>query len=278
MYHNRNQSDSNQKSGRMMAAENDDTISQKIGFLGTGSAFASTHTTGYFFRHNDLFLIDLSMKNMEAAKELSRNCHNIYVLLTHMHSDHSSGIAEFCEWNYYIQSKVCKIIAAGVLSSGIRQYMKIVGVPSLLYELIPMVCIDGGMYFPEDPYLAEIVYRIVPTIHTPELEGYCFGFVLNVDGTRVVYTGDTATLKSFLPWVTPGCQFYTEMSFHHGVVHLLWEEQKKVLYALADDMDIYLIHMDDEEALRNAVQGTNISIAQITYQKGRIDYETLLLF
>ena len=39
-------------------------------------------------------------------------------------------------------------------------------------------------------------------------------------------------------------------------------------------MDIYLIHMDDEETLRNAVQGTNISIAQITYQKGRIDYET----
>ena len=73
-------------------------------FLGTGDAF-SRHPNNAYFRPDEdtLVFIDLDARNfMRAKREIERKVpKRIYVLITHMHNDHVSGIPTLAEWLKY---------------------------------------------------------------------------------------------------------------------------------------------------------------------------------
>ena len=73
-------------------------------FLGTGDAF-SRHPNNAYFRPDEdtLVFIDLDARNfMRAKREIERKLpKRIYVLITHMHNDHVSGIPTLAEWLKY---------------------------------------------------------------------------------------------------------------------------------------------------------------------------------
>ena len=226
-------------------------------FLGAGGAFARTHTNAWFEQERpdgrrDLYLLDLSMLHAQAAEELVReDTGEIRILLTHMHDDHCSGIGVFAEWCWFLRKRVVNIAVHAALEQDVRDYMRIIGVTEEMYRLIVL---------PEQEEMAGIPLTAIPTRHTPALEGKCFGFCLETAGGRVVYTGDTATLEPFLPYLSDGAELYTEISYHHGLVHLLWEEQKKLLLPLAKKCSVFLMHMDDEAALRRETEGSGIRL------------------
>ena len=272
----------------------------KLRFLGTGGAFSDTHTNAWFYLpaddkraeplftvndselseaasadnvgilpekqagsapspqavsadtagaapDRDLYFLDLSMLNIFKARALvTEKVRDIYVLLTHMHDDHCSGIGLFSEWLYYKEDRCLNIIADETLHADIREYMRIIGVLPAMFRL------DSKN---------EVVKKIIPTKHTESLEGKCFGYLLEIQGTSVVYTGDTAALDSFLPYLEPGTELYTEMSCHGGKVHLLWSEQKELLLELCRTCDICFMHMDDPGSLQKEIAGSRIVIA-----------------
>ena len=232
----------------------------KLHFLGTGGAFARTHTNAWFEEpredgRRDLYLLDLSMLHVQAAETLVREeTGEIYVLLTHMHDDHCSGIGLFIEWCLLLKGRIVNILVQEALAQDIRDYLRIIGVPEEMYRLIT---------FSAQMEMAGVTVTAIPTRHTPALAGKCFGFCLETGGQRVVFTGDTATLEPFIPWLTEGAELYTEMAYHHGNVHLRWEEQKTLLLPLAKKCSVFLMHMDDEEALRRETEGTGIRLVTL---------------
>lgn len=79
----------------------------KLHFFGTGSGFAESHTNAYFFYGKDLVLIDMSMNHVRKAVSLAeeKNPENIFLLLTHLHPDHVSGVSMLCQFLYYTRNK-----------------------------------------------------------------------------------------------------------------------------------------------------------------------------
>ena len=86
----------------------------------------------------------------------------------------------------------------------------------------------------------------VPTKHTEELDGRCFGYLLNVHGVNVVYTGDTSTILPFEKYLSEGTYLYTEMSAYKSPVHLYCGDMAEKIKAYkAAGVHVYLMHMDD---------------------------------
>lgn len=73
----------------------------KLKFLGNGSGFSNSHTGAYFEKDEDIIFIDYSMLNILKMVELAKNYGNVYVYMTHLHSDHSSGLGLFAQYMYY---------------------------------------------------------------------------------------------------------------------------------------------------------------------------------
>lgn len=228
----------------------------KLHFFGTGSGFAESHTNAYFFYGKDLVLIDMSMDHVRKAVSLAeeKNPENIFLLLTHLHPDHVSGVSMLCQFLYYTRNKTrMKITVPDFLADGIR-------------GILDAECADRGLYeiLSTENMIqehTEWLRRVIPTFHAPELEGKCFGYLLNTDRTDIVYTGDTCRLDDFMPYFHEGCEAYIDCSVHYGGVHLKLEDEKDRLAHIAENgTNVYLMHTDDLDALEKQ-KPENVHIA-----------------
>lgn len=78
---------------------------------------------------------------------------------------------------------------------------------------------------------------------------------MKVDGQNVIYTGDTASITPFLPYIDNNTVLYTEISAYDSGVHLYMYNVLPKLKELSENGNkIYLMHVDDENAVRNAVK------------------------
>lgn len=224
-------------------------------FFGNGSGFTNSHTNAYFEFNNNLVLIDLSMLNLYKALELKpQNYNNIFLFVTHMHDDHTSGIGLFIQHMYYLHKRKIIIIAPPSLQISLKEDLRIKGIDGNIFSIIN---IDD----------ANKIYKIksfeIPTTHAPELSGECFGYIFYMqDGTKVVYTGDTNKLDDFRSLLN-NVEFYIDVSMAYGGVHLLWKDIKDDLIDFSKDNDIYLMHIDNMEMALEAIKDINISIAPV---------------
>lgn len=89
----------------------------------------------------------------------------------------------------------------------------------------------------------------------PQLEGKCFGYHLIIDGTNVVYTGDTLTIKPFLPYLVEGSVLYIDTSVFYGMVHLKLEDALDEFISLNKrGVKVYLMHLDDVSAAEKMIE------------------------
>lgn len=223
----------------------------KLTFLGNEAGFGVHHTNAYFHDDGNLILIDLSMSNIEKAKELiSTVSKNIYIVLTHMHDDHFSGVTLFSQFCFYVNGISPIIVVPKELEKDIITEFKIKG----MGEGVAAICSLSDYTFPW-------LKNVIPTTHAPELEGKCFGYEFLVDGVNVVYTGDTNTLDDFIPYVKPGCEFYVDISFDYGKVHLLWRDAYKKLNDISKTSDVYIMHIDNMDRAKRETEHSRIDIA-----------------
>lgn len=224
----------------------------KLTFLGNESGFGVHHTNAYFYDDGNLVFIDLSMSNIEKAKKLiSTVSKNIYIVITHMHDDHFSGVTLFSQFCFYVNGISPHIVVPEELMEDILTEFKIKG----MGEGVAAICSLSEYSFPW-------MKKLIPTTHAPELDGKCFGYEFLVNGVKVVYTGDTNTLDDFMPFVKPGCEFYVDMSFDYGKVHLLWDDVKKQLRNISTTSDVYLMHVDNIDKAKDETKHSNIEVVK----------------
>lgn len=154
----------------------------KLHFLGRGAAFypAFRNTNAYFEKDRDLYFLDFgeSAFGQVAASLPLKDYENIYVLLTHLHADHSGSLASLTSYLYFVLHKRVTIIHP---EETVVQLLTLQGIAPECYQYLPRL--------PEETGIQAIP---IPVQHA--LDIHAFGYRLTCDGETLYYSGDSAQL------------------------------------------------------------------------------------
>ena len=225
-------------------------------FFGRGSAFTDEQNSAFFEDNGNLVLIDCPMSSFEKLNDMDLAAYShIYVLVTHTHGDHISGIGMLIDLvQFSVKTPVTIIAPSKEVEDDLRYFLsRLEGCADSWYEL------TNAGDFKADWFVCSI-----PTTHTEQLTGKCFGYCLTVEGKRVVYTGDTNTIEPFEKYIEDGSYAYIEMSSHRSPVHLDCVEMKdKIREFTSRGVHVYLMHLDDEKAIAAALGDTGAEFAPL---------------
>lgn len=225
-------------------------------FLGRGSAFTDEHNSACFVSNDELVIMDCSMTTFKTLNELNMTLYErVYVLVTHTHGDHVSGIGMLIDLLHFSVKTPITIVAPSPEVEADLFYLlsRIEGCRSDWYDLVSADELDK-----------EWMICPILTTHTEELAGKCFGYCLEINGNRVVFTGDTNTLLPFEKYLGRGAYLYTEMSAYKSPVHLYCADMKDKIKTLCDSgVHVYLMHLDDEKRIAQTMEGTGAELAPL---------------
>ena len=230
-------------------------------FLGRGSAFRTDNNCAFFALDGNLVLLDCplsafhKLRHIGADKLAGGKASCITVLVTHTHSDHTSGIGMLIHYSYFVLHIPVVVIAP---SDEVAQDIR------LLTDRLDGCSSDGYEIKTFEKGLYSWLTAAVPTCHSQQLDGRCFGWILDIEGKRVVYTGDTNTLEPFMPYIRKGCLLYTEVSAFDSPVHLYIEKfAPQFKNIVQEGVEVYFMHLDDDEALEQAAQQIGAQLAPL---------------
>ena len=113
-------------------------------FLGCGGAFnAALGTNAAFFTHNgNLYLLDCGETVFERAKlsGLLDSAKEIFVAVTHFHSDHVGSLGTLLGYCYFILKKPATVIYP---TDKMKTLMTLMGMPENQYRLLHSLDADG---------------------------------------------------------------------------------------------------------------------------------------
>ncbi len=135
---------------------------------------------------------------------------------------------------YFIYNKKITVVSK---CNNIKQYLDITGTPPEAYEL--------------KDSLENL--KFIKTEHTKYLDAY--GFFLNLNNKKIIYTGDTNTIEPFLKDLDGANEFYIDVS-RYGGAHIKIDNVIELLVNLKNKgIEVVLMHTDDKEYIKNVVNG-----------------------
>ncbi len=227
---------------------------QTLQFLGNGSGFTDSHTNAFFIKGKNLVIIDLSMINLYKLLSLEPEKYNkIFLFVTHIHDDHTSGIGLFLQHMYYLKQKTVYVVAPFQVRSALKTEFKLKGIDEKAY------------IFKDAEKIKSLGLNVlaIKTKHTPELSEQCFGYIFYLNNKKIVYSGDTIEYDKFAGFMKEeNAELYLDVSAEYGQVHILYDDVKEKLIKLAEERSVFLMHIDNMEKMKELIKGTKIKIAQ----------------
>ena len=199
-------------------------------FIGNDSGFGDKNNSAYFEQNNELFIIDCGYTVFNEIKNRFDFSvyNNINVIITHLHNDHAGSLSQFILYMWFVYKKKVNVICN---CKYIREYLDITGTPSCAYELKNKV--------------ENLNLTFIKTKHTDYLDAY--GFVMNINNKKILYTGDTCELEAFLPYLDNINELYIDLS-KFGGAHLKVDNVLEILKELKNkNIKIIPMHIDDKE-------------------------------
>lgn len=155
----------------------------KLHFFGIGSAFnpAMGNTSAWFESDGCLFLVDCGETVYELLMKSSslKEYRHIYVLLTHLHADHVGSLGSLISYNFCILGRKISVIHP---RQTVVELLRLMGIKDDFYDYFPELP-EGVMGLKAEP---------VPVEHADNMD--CFGYILETEGERIYYSGDSARM------------------------------------------------------------------------------------
>ena len=203
-------------------------------FIGNDSGFGEKNNSAYFEKNNNLFLIDCGSTVFNEIKNKFdfKSFKNINIIITHLHNDHAGSLSQFILYMWFIFKKKVNVISNCI---HIKEYLDITGTPPESYEVKKEL--DN--------------LKFIKTKHTDFLDAY--GFIMDIDNKKILYTGDTANLDSFMPYLNNINELYIDVS-KFGGAHIKVDDVLDILKDLkTKNIKIIPMHMDDKEYITNLI-------------------------
>lgn len=227
-----------------------------IKFLGRGSAFNDNNNSAFFMDGSKMVLLDCPMSTFNKVRRMDfSSIESVDIVVTHTHADHINGIAMLIDLLWFVRHiKVTVVTPNDAVKEDIRFALeRLDGVGADWYTLTTV-----------DEYAPAYIKTAIPTTHSPQLNGRCFGYELDVNGEHVVYTGDTNTLEPFKPYIKDNSYLFMEVSSIPVEVHLYVDDVLPFIKEqIARGVKVYLMHLDNEEAIKAKTEDTGAKLAPL---------------
>lgn len=201
-------------------------------FIGNDSGFGEKNNSAYFERNNELFIIDCGATVFNEIKNRFdfKSYKNINIIITHLHNDHAGSLSQFILYMWFIYNKKVNVICNCL---HIKEYLEITDTPPESYNI--------------EKSLDNL--KFIKTKHTDFLDAY--GFIMDIANKKILYTGDTANLDSFMPYLNNINELYIDVS-KFGGAHIKIDNILDILKELkCKNIKIIPMHMDDKEYIKN---------------------------
>lgn len=205
-------------------------------FWGKGAAFYPLfgNTNAYFEADGDLYFIDFGESTFEKvfrAVDFSRY-RDVYVLLTHLHADHSGSLASLISYAYCVLSIKVKVIHP---VSSVNDLLEIQGISADFYE-----------YRKTLPEGLSVSARPVEVPHAPNMR--CFGYVIKCGEDSLYYSGDALELpgnilESFLRGEIK--RIYHDTAGHESQTHCSYKKLEELIPS-GERARVFAMHFDDD--------------------------------
>lgn len=232
---------------------------QTLKFLGVGSAFNTKEgNTSAYIKHEDtLILIDCgeSVFSKMIQEKLLDNIKDIYVLITHLHSDHVGSLSSLIFYCYY------------KLGIKVKVYFEDLGIEQLTLLLRIQGNKVGEHYELIDMFNTNNEFNFVPIRTRHDDNMFCYGYHINYKNKSIYYSGDsneipTIVLNDFIEGKIDGFYQDTCLADYEGNVHL---SLRKLCEYIPKELryKVYCIHMDCSELIDKAEEeGFNVVCAE----------------
>ena len=219
----------------------------ELTFLGLGGALNTNlgNNMAFYKSNTQVLLIDCGescLKQLISINALD-NVTEFYIAITHNHADHIAGLANII-WYLNLVKNIQPIIIQNTPAhqKDLTQILTLVGVKQEFYKFIPYNQFN----------MNGLTIKPVKTKHEPTLE--CFGFLLNDNGEKSYYSGDTYDVEQIKNYINnPEIKtVYTEVCDLKNSPHIYIEELLNIVNI--DKSKIRLMHFTGSLDLHIKVQ------------------------
>ncbi len=223
----------------------------ELNFLGRGSAFnvLEGSNSAYIIEGNSMLLIDCGETVYERLNmyNLLDGIDNVYVLVTHTHSDHIGSIGTLANYYYLSLDKKIHIILdyESKIKSDIKTLLRIFGLEEHMYYIETPEFLDNKF-----SSFKKVRYQEIT--HCPQLISYAIIFD-TIDG-EIFYTGDTNdinVLKSLLERIDEISRIYIDTNTSSLPVHLNVDLLAKTVPEKLRNK-IYCMHFNSNDCINKA--------------------------
>ena len=212
-----------------------------LNFLGSDAGFGEKNNSAFYEKDDEIYIIDCGFTVFqEIRKKFDFSKYKkINIIITHLHNDHAGSLSQVILLAWFAYNKKVNIISH---CKNIEKYLEITGTTREAYEVKTQL--DN--------------LKFIKTQHVKELD--CYGFVWEVNGKKIVYTGDTYTLEPYMESLKNADEFYTDIS-QNGGVHLKFDDAYEQLKHIKQNgTKVILMHIDNKKYIEEKSENEFIMI------------------